>query len=158
MEPNQNPAQNKSSATSYVAASSTAIVDQGSCSFRSEPRCPTPQSSHDDAVRLPTSFDSWGRVYSLTDGFGWQWEALRTFFLEKGYDLYVDHMCNGLRPRIEIPPAADSFGLLGDRNNFDSKPPLFSTVRRSTFMSIRTIVRFGFREARFGARVMRECQ
>ncbi|EPQ54839.1 hypothetical protein GLOTRDRAFT_42983, partial [Gloeophyllum trabeum ATCC 11539] len=46
------------------------------------------------------------------------WEALRPFFLSKGYDLYTSRGSRGLFPRINDSPALDSFGLYGDRSNF----------------------------------------
>jgi hypothetical protein len=69
---------------------------------------------------------------------------LRPFFLAKGCDLYVDRISRGLNPRTASPPAINRFGLFGDRDNFDSKPPLFSTVRHSMFVYIEEISHLKF--------------
>ncbi|KAL6301931.1 kinase-like domain-containing protein [Sparassis latifolia] len=75
---------------------------------------------------LPTSIELWKSKALDEDGFGWQWEILRPFFLRKGYDLYVSRGCHGLKAREDTDPAADSFNLHGVRENF-SKKPLFAS-------------------------------
>jgi hypothetical protein len=76
------------------------------------------------AIALPADFDSWKRLYwqQLEEGFGWQWELLRPFFANKGYNLYVYRGEQGLKPEVENDPANDSFGLLGVRTNFRRRP------------------------------------
>jgi len=74
------------------------------------------------AVALPTNFDSWKSLYWQQDGFGWQWELLRTFFANKGYSLYVYRGERGLKPEVENDPDNDSFGLLGVRTDFRPIP------------------------------------
>ena len=70
---------------------------------------------------LPANLRSWKKLYWAKEGFGWQWELLRTFFASKGYTLYVfrgSDPSRGLKPEIENDPPDDSFGLLGVRTNF----------------------------------------
>jgi len=91
---------------------------------------------------FPTDFVSWKKKILDEDGFGWQWEALRPFFLQRGYDLYVSKGCNGLKPRVDIDPATDSFSLHGVRANFSWKPLLASFVSMQRFgaLAIQPIV------------------
>ena len=50
------------------------------------------------------------------------WESLRTFFMERGYDLFGSQSEGQLsRPRDDSSPALDSFGLHGDRISFVSR-------------------------------------
>jgi len=139
MESNRRHAENETDAIKSASALSTTFVDSGSATYHSEPQCTT--LSHDIAVELPTSLDSWKKVISLTDGFGWQWEVLRPIFLAKGCNLYINRISCGFNPRTASPPAINTFGLFGDRENFDSKPPLFSTVQHSMFVYIEEISR-----------------
>jgi hypothetical protein len=81
-----------------------------------------------NAIALPTNFDSWKRLSASQEGFGWQWELLRTFFANKGYSLYVSQGQYGLKAEVENDPANDSFGLLGVRIDFQPRP-LLSDVR-----------------------------
>ena len=79
---------------------------------------------------LPADFRSWKKVYWAQEGFGWQWELLRTFFANKGYVLYVYRdPLKGLNPEIENDPPDDSFGLLGVRTNFWPLPLFLCNVR-----------------------------
>jgi hypothetical protein len=79
---------------------------------------------------LPADFRSWKKVYWAREGFGWQWELLRTFFANKGYVLYVYRdPLKGLNPEIENDPPDDSFGLLGVRTNFWPLPLFWCHVR-----------------------------
>ena len=80
-------------------------------------------------IALPTNFDSWKRLYWPEEGFGWQWELLRPFFANKGYNLYVHRESAGLKPEVENDPADDSFGLLGVRTNFRPLPLFLCNVR-----------------------------
>lgn len=78
------------------------------------------------SISLPVDYHSWRKLWCDEEGFGWQWEALRPFFLSKGYDLYTSRGSRGLFPRINDSPALDSFGLYGDRSNFVRERPLCS--------------------------------
>ena len=78
---------------------------------------------------LPANFRAWKKLYWPQEGFGWQWELLRTFFASKGYTLYVHRGSRGLKPEIENDPPDDSFGLLGVRTNFWPIPFFMSNVR-----------------------------
>jgi len=78
----------------------------------------------DDHVLIPTSFEAWKSIPWLDEGYGWQWEALRPFFAEKGYTLYVPTSL-GLRPVLENDPASDSFGLHGCRTDFRQDTVLY---------------------------------
>lgn len=80
------------------------------------------------AIALPTNFDAWKSLYWQQEGFGWQWESLRTFFANKGYNLYVYRGEHGLKPEVENDPANDSFGLLGVRTDFRSIPLFWCNV------------------------------
>ncbi|KDQ16747.1 hypothetical protein BOTBODRAFT_72912, partial [Botryobasidium botryosum FD-172 SS1] len=74
---------------------------------------------------LPQSFDAWKNTIWRQEGFGWQWEALRPFFLTKGYDLYVYHEYEGLKPRVRGDPNGCGFGLHGTRTDFTTLPILW---------------------------------
>ena len=81
---------------------------------------------------LPANFRSWKKLYWGQEGFGWQWELLRTFFASKGYILYFyrgSDPSRGLEPETEDDPHDDSFGLLGVRTNFWPLPLLVCNVR-----------------------------
>lgn len=54
---------------------------------------------------FPADFVSWKEKILDEEGFGWQWEASRSFFLQKGYDLYVSRGSDGLKPRVDTDPA-----------------------------------------------------
>jgi len=60
----------------------------------------------------------------MDEGYGWQWDALRPFFAERGYNLYIPTTL-GLRPAPESDPASDSFGLYGSRMNFRQRTVLY---------------------------------
>ena len=84
------------------------------------------------STRLPANFSSWRKLSWAKEGFGWQWELLRTFFANKGYILYIyraSERWSGLKPEIKNDPPDDSFGLLGVRTNFWPLPLFMSYVR-----------------------------
>ena len=81
---------------------------------------------------LPANFRAWKKLGFSQEGYGWQWELLRTFFSSKSYTLYVFRLSDpsrGLQPKIENDPPDDSFGLLGVRNKFWPLPFFECNVR-----------------------------
>ena len=52
------------------------------------------------AIALPANFDSWKRLDWSEEGYGLQWELLRPFFANKGYNLYVYRGSGGLKPEV----------------------------------------------------------
>ena len=91
-----------------------------------------PKDYNNISTTLPANFSSWKKLSWAKEGFGWQWELLRTFFANKGYILYVyraSERWSGLKPEIKNDPPNDSFDLLGVRTNFWPLPLFMSNVR-----------------------------
>jgi hypothetical protein len=104
----------------------SSVVDNPGSASNDSNNISSPQAT------LPADFRSWKKLYWAQEGFGWQWELLRTFFANKGYILYVyreSDQSRGLKPEIENDPPDDSFGLLGFRTNFWPLPLFVSNVR-----------------------------
>ncbi|PPQ96146.1 hypothetical protein CVT26_004781 [Gymnopilus dilepis] len=72
---------------------------------------------------LPDSLEAWKERDVVMDPEWFKpWELLRPFFQEAGYELYDPHTHGqSSTARSADPPAADSFGLYGDRSNFKSR-------------------------------------
>lgn len=82
--------------------------------------------------------------------------ALRPFFLEKGYDLYIKTDYYGPRPRLKGDPNPDGFRHHGVRSNFEDTPILWCPVRDNSCFIYTLLKQATRRELRFGVLAIRK--